>query len=516
MTNINVERILLDIRVACKSRGEKIVSSSLFNAEQIKDVLWRAAQATVISGEISVDKWEINLGVIPAAQFDTLFLPRLVQAFAERLARDQALMAGHHAVKMSTSEATESDVLHGKATTDDEALFRQALCCLMPSIQTAELANKTASQLQQLLQLLLKHTWRQQEVLPACWFERVTDSRLSIAAALYLLNSQQGRDWLSQRAPVATQVTAWAAAVAQGDIPPEQVMLLLTGNRSSGSTVPGQPAFPPWIVTRWLLPLWRQPAVRQVIRRHKGGHGVQQIDAYLSGCVQRQDNAALREEKGGHTDPIQAVLARDNVTLPANEAMPVTSRRRMQQRGGYSRGAHESGSSGQGVSNAGVLLLWPLLPQLFSLPGLWADTQFISDTARWQAVLCLDRLVWGETDSPAERLTLNRLLCGIALSTPVPENTPLSMLQQQQTDDWLTAIGQQLTGWQKLSLTDIRQLFLQRPGDIHLDGACPRIIVQAEPYDFLLRDWPWPMTLASFPWAEQPLTIVWPLTGLTG
>lgn len=92
----------------------------------------------------------------------------------------------------------------------------------------------------------------------------------------------------------------------------------------------------------------------------------------------------------------------------------------------------------------------------------------------------------------------------------------LSLLQLQQIDDWLAAIGQQLPGWQKLSLTDIRQLFLQRAGEISTEGPVPQISVWPEPYDFLLRDWPWPMTLASFPWTEQPLTIVWPLDGFTG
>ncbi|ECE6306366.1 hypothetical protein DQC20_25240, partial [Salmonella enterica subsp. salamae] len=115
-----------------------------------------------------------------------------------------------------------------------------------------------------------------------------------------------------------------------------------------------------------------------------------------------------------------------------------------------------------------------------------------------------------------ERLTLNRLLCNISPFTSIPAHSPLSVLQQQQTDDWLTAVGQRLAGWQKLSLTDIRQLFLQRVGEISTEGTLLRISVKPKPYDFLLRDWPWPMTLASFPWAEQPLTIVWPLTGLTG
>jgi len=128
----------------------------------------------------------------------------------------------------------------------------------------------------------------------------------------------------------------------------------------------------------------------------------------------------------------------------------------------------------------------------------------------------LDRLVWGEVSPTEGRLTLNQVLCGVSCSTSVPPPAPLSLLQLQQIDDWLAAIGPQLPGWQKLSLTDIRQLFLQRAGKISTEGPAPKISVWPEPYDFLLRDWPWPMTLASFPWTAQPLTIVWPLDGFTG
>jgi hypothetical protein len=180
------------------------------------------------------------------------------------------------------------------------------------------------------------------------------------------------------------------------------------------------------------------------------------------------------------------------------------------------RSPNEPRSSSQGISNAGLLLLWPLLPQLFSQLGLWEEEQFVSDAARWQAVYSLDRLVWGEISPTEGRLTLNQVLCGVSGSTAVPPSMTLSLLQLQQIDDWLAAIGQQLPGWQKLSLTDIRQLFLQREGEISTQGAAPQISVWTEPCDFLLRDWPWPMTLASFPWAEQPVTIGWPLNGFTG
>lgn len=517
MININIDKVIVRIGLPCKIFGEKIVSSSLLNAGSIKDELRLAVQGIFIPGEIRVDKCGINLGDIPVAQFDTLFIPRLAQAFAERLACEQASVSGLQAMKMATSSTTESGMLPGGYHPDGEALIQLARCCLTPQAFKTLLQDSPAYQLQHLLKRLLEGAWQSPKMLPASWYGRVTADRLSIASILYLLKIQREYDWLMhQHAPTASQVTGWTKAIARREIPPEQVVQLLTSNQPFDSMSPGQPACPYLVMMRWLLPLWRQPAVRQVIHRLKGGRGVQRLDAYLSRCLQRQDDDVMQEEQGRDTGLHQAVLARDNTALSQSEEMPITYRGAMPLRKGGFRSQNEPHLSSQGISNAGLLLLWPLLPQLFSQLGLWEEEQFVSDAARWQAVYGLDRLVWGEANLKEERLTLNQVLCGVSLFASVPPTVPLSVLQLQQIDDWLTAIGQQLAGWQKLSLTDIRQLFLQRAGEISTEGAVPQISVRPEPYDFLLRDWPWPMTLASFPWTEQPLTIVWPLNGFTG
>lgn len=560
MMIVNIRKAFFNIIWPSQEIDETITSSSLLSAGQIKDTLRIAAQDIVIPGEINVGKWVLNLGVIPAAQFETLFIPRLAQAFAERLACEQASAAGQQAMNMATSSTTESGMLPGGYHPDGEGLIRLARDCLTPQTFKTLLQDSPAYQLQQLLKLLLEEAWHSPKMLPASWYDRVTADRVSAAAMLYLLKSQREHDWLMyQHAPTASQVAGWAKAIARREIPPEQVMQLLAGNRPFDNISLGQPTCPSLVVMRWLLPLWRQPAVRKVIHRLKGRQGVQRLDAYLSRCLQRQDDvmqedegmqsvpeqvalpqdnkelspgrgmesdarqvtlppesAALPQRRGIQTDDRQIVLSRDNTMLTERKWIPAASRRTMQPGKDGLRSPNTLCPSGQEISNAGLLLLWPLLPQLFSQLGLWAEAEFVSDAARWQAVYALDRLVRGEVNPMEERLTLNQMLCGVSCSASAPPATPLSLLQLQQTDDWLTAIGQQLPGWEKLSPADIRQLFLQREGEISTEGAVPQISVWPQPWDFLLRDWPWPMTLASFPWTEQPLTIVWPLNGFTG
>jgi hypothetical protein len=527
MTCLLINKVKCQIKIGGQLSGERLLHSASLGSDNLKFVLLQSVRNNGMKIYIRMNTLEINLGAISAAQFDSQFNQRLAQEFAQCLAREHASIGGPQEMNIQIPDITAlQDWLH-ECHPGEKELFQRAQGCLQPATLKFLLQDSPAYPLQQLLKRLLEG------VLPVCWYGRVTASRLSIAAMLYLLKSQRGHDWLMhQHAPTASQVIDWAKAIDQGEIPSEQVTQLLTGNRSSDSILLGQHAYPPLVVMRWLLPLWRQPAVRKVIHRLKGGRGVQHLDAYLSRCLQRQDDNAMREEQRGHTDLHQAVPARDKMALPEEEGehivrahdtlsrgedTPAISRRPMPSIKGGIRSPNESRSSSLGISNAGLLLLWPLLPQLFSQLRLWEEERFVSETARWQAVYGLDRLVWGEVSPTEGRLTLNQVLCGVSsCSTSIPPPAPLSLLQRQQIDDWLTAIGQQLPGWQKLSLTDIRQLFLQRAGEISTEGPIPQISVWPEPYDFLLRDWPWPMTLASFPWTEQPLTIVWPLNGFTG
>jgi hypothetical protein len=602
--DVNIDKAIFNIVSPCKNKGKEILTSSFLNSCQVKNTLQLAVQHIVISGEINVPKWVINLGTIPAAQFDTLFIPRLAQAFAERLSCGQVPIAVQQEVAVVASNAIGSGVSLNGYHLDGEGLIQLARCCLISQAFKALFQNSPTYQLQQLLKLLLEGARQSPKMLPVSWYDRVTPSRLSIAAVLYLLKSQRGHDWMMhQHSPTASQVSCWVKSIDQGEIPPEQVAQLLTGNRPFDSILTRQSAYPALVVMRWLLPLWRQPAVRKVIHRLKGGQGVQRLDVYLSRCLQlqdddfmqknkmshipeqvalqqdnavlspvnwaltaspqvrlpqdnfmlpevdgirsvspqvrlpqdnfmlsevneirlaspqvrlSQDNTVLSQGKGGLSNVQRAALLWNNDTLPKSEEMLTTFRGTMPSRRGAISSTNEPCSSSQDISNAGLLLLWPILPQLFSLLGLWEEERLISDAARWQAVYGLDRLVWGEVNSEDERLTLNQVLCGVSCSIHVSPTASLSLAQQQQIDGWLTAIGQQFVGWQKLSLTDIRQLFLQRAGKICMEGTVPQISVRPEPYDFILRDWPWPMALASFPWTEQSLTIVWPLNGFIG
>ncbi|MEK9495804.1 contractile injection system tape measure protein [Photorhabdus sp. P32] len=160
------------------------------------------------------------------------------------------------------------------------------------------------------------------------------------------------------------------------------------------------------------------------------------------------------------------------------------------------------------VNNAGILILWPMLPALFNQFSLLEEQRFIHRQAQFSAVNFLNYLIWGEEEIPAELKILNNVLCGLMVDEII-KLLPLEPEKQLIIDQWLDAIISQLSGWKKLSRNDVRQLFLQRPGELLINEQEIKITVEHQPFDILLSNWPWPLNIAKLPWLDHPLKIDW-------
>ncbi|PQQ40399.1 hypothetical protein C6H65_15375 [Photorhabdus luminescens] len=160
------------------------------------------------------------------------------------------------------------------------------------------------------------------------------------------------------------------------------------------------------------------------------------------------------------------------------------------------------------VNNAGILILWPMLPALFNQLDLLEEKKFIHRQAQFMAVDFLDYLIWGNEEGQVERKILNKVLCGLTIDEDMP-SIPVESEEELIIEQWLDAIITQLPGWKKLSRNDARQLFLQRPGELLIDEQEIKITLQHQPFDLLLADWPWPLNIAKLSWLNRPLQIDW-------
>ncbi len=161
------------------------------------------------------------------------------------------------------------------------------------------------------------------------------------------------------------------------------------------------------------------------------------------------------------------------------------------------------------IENAGLVLLHPYLPQFFESIGLTSGKAFKNDEAQHQAIHALQYLASGQHDQPEYDLVLNKVLCGIALRTPIEEAIDLSAAMTQEAEHLLEAV---IGHWSALGNTTpdgLRFNFLMRPGRLIREDAGWSLQVEKKTQDVLLGRLPWGMSMIKLPWMEGMLRVAW-------
>ncbi|WP_217471318.1 contractile injection system tape measure protein [Photorhabdus akhurstii] len=275
------------------------------------------------------------------------------------------------------------------------------------------------------------------------------------------------------------QLSLITTAIQQGDIKTQNILRLFQHPmlyNSEGTT--------------WLAPLWQLAPVSLLCKKHLSAEEYQ----YLSERFML-NHTIISENR-------QTLSASDNLRVTGNNQLRTINRARSK-----SDLLPEQTFPRQ-VSNAGILVLWPMLSALFNQLSLLETQKFIHRQAQFSAVNFLDYLIWGTKETPAERKILNNILCGL-MTDETTESVLIEPEKQLVTEQWLDAVISQLPAWKKLSRNDARQLFLQRPGELLINEQETKITVQHQPFDVLLTDWPWPLNIAKLPWLDRPLLIDW-------
>ena len=164
------------------------------------------------------------------------------------------------------------------------------------------------------------------------------------------------------------------------------------------------------------------------------------------------------------------------------------------------------------VTNAGVVLLHPFLPQCFAACGwLDADNQFASPDAQAQAVLLVHFLATGRGQAPEYELRLPRLLCGV----PPTVASPRLVLGRAPRAEGRALLRAAVAHWaavRNTTPTALRTAFLRREGKLEAalpDG--PLLTVAQQAQDVLLSRLPygWGVGLVQLPWLPRRLRVNW-------
>lgn len=171
------------------------------------------------------------------------------------------------------------------------------------------------------------------------------------------------------------------------------------------------------------------------------------------------------------------------------------------------------------VENAGIVLLSPYLPRLFSLLELADGTEFKDRECRMRALFLLQYLLTGnisgtETaelyfESPEYEMELNKLLVAWPASEALPAGIQITGKEINTLVSMLRGV---LGNWPKLrntSLEGFREAFLLRAGSLQEKEENYQLAVEEKAYDMLLDTVPWSFKMIRYPWMDKVIQVKW-------
>lgn len=163
------------------------------------------------------------------------------------------------------------------------------------------------------------------------------------------------------------------------------------------------------------------------------------------------------------------------------------------------------------VQNAGLVLIYPLLPAFFDRVGLLENRKFISEEAPGRAVHLLQYAVTLREQTPEEELLLNKLLCGMEADQPVIPGIEVTENEKLETEKMMNEFVRQWSALKGSSAKSVRGTFLQREGLLRSDGggAGWTLTVERKSPDVLLDRLPWTLSFFRLPWNRSIIRVEW-------
>lgn len=161
------------------------------------------------------------------------------------------------------------------------------------------------------------------------------------------------------------------------------------------------------------------------------------------------------------------------------------------------------------VENAGLVIFWPYLQQLFSTLNLIHKKGFINSEAHERAVLLLQFLVNGATQAEEHLLPLNKLLCGYPIQRPATSKIVTNANEQNELESLLKSVIVHWTALKNTSADALRETFLQRSGILRYGDDGFHLKVERRGVDILRDRLPWSLAMIKLPWMHKKLNVEW-------
>jgi hypothetical protein len=166
---------------------------------------------------------------------------------------------------------------------------------------------------------------------------------------------------------------------------------------------------------------------------------------------------------------------------------------------------------GEGVTiyNAGMVLCWPFFGRFFSALGMVEQGKFKGQQAEERAVQLLQYLATGLTSFEEWDLSLNKVLCGVSLNTPISPNLELTVEEEELVRKLINGT---IFNWEKMRgtrLETFRETFFMREAILYEKDNRWELIVERKAYDVLMDTMTWNISMINLSWMKKRLNVQW-------
>ncbi|MBO9700585.1 MAG: hypothetical protein J7604_10280 [Sporocytophaga sp.] len=161
------------------------------------------------------------------------------------------------------------------------------------------------------------------------------------------------------------------------------------------------------------------------------------------------------------------------------------------------------------ISNAGLVLVHPYLTRFFKMLNLTEGKAFKDEYSSHKAAHILQYLVNKNTSAEEHELVLNKLVCGIDLTTPLLRDIEITPEEIETCEGLLEGVIQNWTILKKTSNDNFRSSFLIRQGRLVLESKGWKLKVEEKAYDILVEKLPWSISMIKMPWMNNIIYVEW-------
>lgn len=162
------------------------------------------------------------------------------------------------------------------------------------------------------------------------------------------------------------------------------------------------------------------------------------------------------------------------------------------------------------VKNAGIVLLNNYIEMLMDRLELLEEKQFKNSNSQLSAVHYLQYVVTGLTKTEENLLPLNKVLCGLTISTPVMESITITKDQKILINGLINAAISHWPNAGDTSILGFRGNWLVRDGLLIEKEERWELTVEKRVYDILIHKSPFSFSIIKYPWMKKPLHVIWP------